>query len=217
MISEIGELLEDAQRSGLATSELELCAQSHLFETSLLSWLEQHNYQPLKNRSNEGPISELIPQTREIANPLSLSATTGLDQQPMHTDGAHLRTTPDFVLLWSETTNKTPTRVWQLPQIPRTAQNGIFVVFNGKERWLTQAYDSGTIRFDPGCMSPADQSARNLSHILTTPPEQEIKLIHWDVRGKLAVIDNKRILHGRSRLSDGDNMRCLKRLAVKRK
>lgn len=103
MISEIGELLEEAQRSGLATSELGLCAQSRFFETSLLSWLEQHSFQPLKSRSNEGPISELTPQTREIASPLSLSTATGLDQQSMHTDGAHLRATPDFVQLLTAT------------------------------------------------------------------------------------------------------------------
>lgn len=210
-------LFNEAHRSGLAIGELTLLTLSWAFEDSLLNWLEQHNFQPLKNRPNEDPISELKPQTRETANPFSLSATTGLDQQPLHTDGAHLRSTPDFVLLWSETANDTSTRVWRVPRIPQDSQNGVFVVRNGKERWLTQAYNDGTIRFDPGCMSPADQSARGLSRILTTPPEQEIEHIHWDARGKIVVIDNKRILHGRSRLSEGDNTRRLKRLAVKRK
>lgn len=60
-------------------------------------------FQPLKNRSNEGPIFELTPQTGEIASPLSLSIATGLNQQPMHADGAHLRTTPDFVQLLATT------------------------------------------------------------------------------------------------------------------
>lgn len=217
MLNEIDELFNEAQRSGVAVSELALRMQSHLFEDELMIWLDQNNFQPLKNRSNENFISELKPQTRENAHPLSLSATTGLGQQPLHTDGAHLRNTPDFVLLWSETTNETPTRIWRLPQIPHAAKNGIFVVHNGKERWLAQAYNSGAIRFDPGCMSPADQSAMALSHFLTTPPKQAIEHIHWDTRGKIAVIDNKHILHGRSRLSDDDNMRCLKRLSVKRK
>ena len=66
-------------------------------------------------------------------------------------------------------------------------------------------------------MSPADQSAMELSRILIAPPEEEVEHIHWDSEGKIVIIDNRRVLHGRSSISEGDEGRSLKRLAVKSK
>lgn len=215
MQSLLEKLFEEARRTGLAVGESVWFSSPHFGNVSLLRWIETQGFQPLKNRHNEDFVSELRPQSRKAAHPLSLSATTGLGEQPMHTDGAHLRDAPDFVLLWSEKKNATSTRVWEPKRIPEAAQNGIFVVFNGKERWLTQAHSLGKIRFDPGCMSPADKSAMELSRILIDSPEKEIQHIHWDVEGKIVIIDNKRLLHGRSSISEGDEGRHLKRLAVR--
>lgn len=217
MRSLLEKLFDEVRHTGWAIGESVWFSQPNSSNHSLLSWIETHGFQPLKNRPSEGFVSELRPQSRKAAHPLSLSATTGLSEQPMHTDGAHLRDTPDFVLLWSEKKNATSTRVWKPNLIPRAAQNGVFVVYNGKERWLTQGHSLGKIRFDPGCMSPADQSAMELSRILIAPPEEEVEHIHWDSEGKIVIIDNRRVLHGRSSISEGDEGRSLKRLAVKSK
>lgn len=139
----------------------------------------------------------------------------GLGQQPLHTDGAHQKIVPDFVLLWSETVNATPTRVWKPKTIPQGSKSGVFVITSGKEKWLASGYDDEGIRFDPVCMAPGDAFARQLSAVLQDPPEEEVELISWDKPGKVLLLRNRGVLHGRAAVAEGDTDRCLQRLAFK--
>ena len=59
-------------------------------------------YELIPNRRGQGMIDALRPLRQAEAHPNSLSSRYGLEQQPLHTDGAHLEDSPDIVLLWSE-------------------------------------------------------------------------------------------------------------------
>lgn len=169
----------------------------------------------MENRRGSGYLSTLTPMTEEQAHRSSISAMVGLGQQPLHTDGAHQRTVPDFVLLWSETVSATPTRVWEPKNIPRGSKNGIFVITSGQERWLASGWDDQGIRFDLGCMAPGDAFARQLSTALQDPPEEEVEWISWDKPGKVLLLRNRKVLHGRAAVAEGDTDRCLQRIAFK--
>lgn len=171
--------------------------------------------QPTENRRGSGHLSALTPKTEEQAHPSSISAMVGLGKQPLHTDGAHQRTVPDFVLLWSETVSVTPTRIWEPKNIPRGSRSGVFIITSGQERWLASGWDDEGIRFDPGCMAPGDAFALQLSTVLQDPPEEEVELIYWDKPGKVLLLRNRRVLHGRAAVAEGDTDRCLQRIAFK--
>lgn len=169
---------------------------------------------PAPNRLGEPAVSELRPTTEQDARPASLSAQVGLGEQPLHTDGAHQRRPPDYVILWCMETSPTPTRLWNpRASIARLDGRGVFVVRSGGETWLAPAWDGMELRFDPGCMTAADASARRLAATLQAPLPAEVKTVVWDSPGKVLLIRNRRMLHGRASVADGDLERKVSRVA----
>lgn len=205
------DLLDESKGTGVAIRDLEqselISLEHRIFaEARALKWV------PREMRNGSKFLTALTPTERQEANPFSLSALVGTGRQPLHTDGAHHRIQPDYVLLWNEEVNATPTRVWKPSQIPSKSQNGVFVVRGGNDTWLTEATTRfNEIRFDPGCMEPADHLATTLAEYLTNPPAAEIQEIYWD-RPKLVFLRNKIVLHGREEMKEADETRVLKRL-----
>lgn len=178
-----------------------------------------------------GPTAATLrPNSGETARPGSLSSKTGKGAQPMHTDGAHLRRVPAYVLLWSDSVNATATRLWRPTVGPKQTVQGIFVVSSGNDRFLAPAARAivtvkapagarlplwqdvlSGLRFDPTCMTPADDDARLLAEHLTSPPDCEVRDVNWSQPNQYLLIDNRRVLHGRAAVEDGDDARELLR------
>lgn len=208
----IQQLLEDSAESGWAVgrspvhpASLAVCVAGEAAALGLTA---------VENRSGESPLDTLRPTTLAEARPASLSAVVGLGEQPFHTDGAHLRRVPDFVLLWCLQPNATPTQVWKPRPIGSENRVGIFIVKNGKKTWLAPAIEAnGALRFDPVCMTPGDASARWLSEELQSPPPEEVQSVSWDFPGRVLALRNRKVLHRRAALADGDGSRVLVRAA----
>lgn len=189
------------------------------FHFTSMQWdARQLALEPVPNRQGEAERSLLTPVTQAAAHRSSMSAEVGLGQQPLHTDGAHHKRVPDIVLLWSEDVNSTGTRVWS----PWTSINdcdgsGMFLMRSGPDTWLAPAIEDGwRLRYDPVCMTPADGMAIELAQRLQSPSESEVETIYWDAPGKLLVLHNRCVLHGRDAVADGDDGRILRRLALRR-
>src|SRR3546814_20667711 len=56
-------------------------------------------WEAVSMRDGDPPVSELRPVPADRARPNSLSSRTGLGDQPLHTDGAHLDRPPDVIAL----------------------------------------------------------------------------------------------------------------------
>lgn len=174
------------------------------------------NLQVVATRAGDETESELAPVRVESARPSSISAKVGLGAQPLHTDGAHMTRPPHWVLLWSALPSKTATRVWR----PRDAQvrlnrTGVFLVGMGANARYANAIDSaGRLRFDAGCMRPADPVARELAAVLSAPPASEIIDLSWSDPETYVMIRNDMVLHGRAAVVDGDEGRRIHRLAA---
>lgn len=179
----------------------------------------QLKWKEVSVRSGEPTHAALKPRTRAEANPLSLSATYGLDAQPLHTDGAHLSRPPDLVALVAEEVNTTPTRLWAVKgpdhaDVPWPALlHGVFLVRSGRDRFLSTSSDGGRIRYDPGCMIPCDQRARAAVRFFDDAIEQADHH-HWNRPNTVLLIDNRASLHARSTVSGVDaSSRTLHRVA----
>ena len=169
-------------------------------------------------RKGDPPVTTLRPVGRSQARPNSMSSQYGLDAQPLHTDGAHLTRPPDVVVLISETTNSTPTRLWRpwlkgpfSPGIPERARHGIFLVQSGKDSFFSAAYSPEGFRYDPGCMTPCDARARETVTFFRDAAEEAADHV-WDQPGMMLVIDNRHTLHGRASAVD-DPQRELQRVS----
>ena len=174
-------------------------------------------YELVANRNGQDPIDTLKPKQKLVAHPNSLSARYGLDQQPLHSDGAHHPEPPDLVLLWAEEPNRVPTRIWKPRNVATEELYGMFSITDGKRAWVSSVRDSnGRYRFDPGCMNPLDHYANLLCKRFLNPPKDEVHDFRWETPNTVLLIRNGVVLHGRSAVSRSDIARVLCRVALRR-
>lgn len=177
--------------------------------------------EPVANRRGAPPISRLRPTTEEEAKPQSLSSQVGLGAQPLHTDGAHQESPPDFLVFVSERPSSTPTWLRHVHghNVPwDDLRGGMFLVGIGPSALFAPALErSGTtcrLRFDPGCMTPCDARARAAAKFLSDTTSAT--RFDWRSPGQVLVVDNGRALHGRGEVDSGDLDRELVRIALRR-
>lgn len=122
----------------------------------------RHGWSKISNRRGSPSVSILRPVSQDDAESQSLSATYGLNAQPLHTDGAHHRNPPELIVLCTRRPNSVPTllrRYWSDEGgrriEPRHLRDGIFVVRSGNGSFYATARLDRGVRFDPGCMTPA--------------------------------------------------------------
>ncbi|MBX3089785.1 MAG: TauD/TfdA family dioxygenase [Cryobacterium sp.] len=160
-------------------------------------------------------VFRLRPMDQEQAPPRSLSAVHGLGAQPLHTDGAHLRKMPDVVVLYSAHPNSTGTTIWKLgPEYPSAILSGVFTVRGNEGSFLAHAFANQRLRYDPVCMSPADQLAKEAKKFLGGTRENA-HTHTWSDGKTLLFIDNRRALHGREAVADASDAqsRLIERVA----
>lgn len=147
-------------------------------------------------------VSTLRPMSQEQAPTRTLSAVHGLGAQPLHTDGAHLRRMPDVIVLFAAAPSSTGTTIWKLDRdYPSAISNGVFTVRGNEGSFLAHAYANQRLRFDPVCMSPADQLAKEAKNFLENTREGA-HTHAWSAGNTLLFIDNRKTLHGRDAVAD---------------
>jgi hypothetical protein len=166
----------------------------------------------------------LRPVTESAAHPNSLSAVHGLGQQPLHTDGAHLQVPPDVLVFIAERPSATPTQLWRpdapgrrsgpLTMSPAALDHGMFLVRNGRDSFYASAQSESGYRYDPGCMTPRDARAREV-HEYFEQQSSRACVHKWSAAYQVLVVDNRRALHARSAVADGDLDRELTRIAFR--
>ncbi|MFD6178476.1 MULTISPECIES: TauD/TfdA family dioxygenase [unclassified Isoptericola] len=210
---EIADLVRQAKLTGWASSVLPT---HQRLEYPVRSAFTSLGMTPVPTRAGESEVAVLRPTAQTDANPASLSAQVGLGQQPLHTDGAHMRRPPEIVALWCTEPSATPTRLWTgaWDVAQKFDSAGIFMVQPGGTPWLTRAVENQRLRFDPGCMTPCDAMARRLDTTLRNPSPDEVMAFEWNEPGKILVVDNRRMLHGRGAVDPADIERALNRIAL---
>lgn len=172
----------------------------------------------VRSRSSDDDVKVLRAMSKEKAHPRSLSAQYGYEPFPFHTDGAHLQTPPDFMLLAAkqDDAGESPTHLKRLWVPPPPADDddmrrGVFRVDAGRRTFYATCQSAdGRTRFDPGCMAPIDPRSRRLADaILAGEPD----FSHgWTRSGEILIVDNTRVMHARGRV--GDSRRALYRVLL---
>ena len=154
---------------------------------------------PHGSRDRRVGVERILPRPR-VGGPLrSLSAQHGLGPFPFHTDGAHWRDPPRWVLLWCERDEQGRDSLllpWAALFGEGVArQPGTFLVRNGRASFFTLVGEFA--RLDLGCMIPQDPSADRIVHAMKAAGARSARRITW-TEGRMLVIDNFATLHGRS-------------------
>lgn len=211
---------KEAQKKGWSYGEAS-SLRALRFEAAIAKWEE------VENRSGQGTTSVLRPTSQAAApHPRSISAVYGLDEQPLHVDGAHFPAPPDAVLLFCEAPNETPTNVLSIEEFDlrfvsakdylpsEYLRHGIFIVGSGPAAFLAPVLQGGRLRYDPNIMEPADARARDAADYLRSLQDKATP-IHWSVPNSYLLIANRLALHGRAKVDESDAAREVTRVAYR--
>lgn len=172
-------------------------------------------------RAGDQAIGVLRPTHQEDASKFSLSANYGLGYLPLHTDGAHLRRAPDIILLESLSVGDVAQAATLLLSLKEDEVNdgawhalhhGVFQIGRGPRAFFSVARQSDRVRFDLGCMRPLDPLARRVCRFFEDAREQSSRYT-WEFPGRVLVVDNTSVLHGREAASE-HSRRVLRRLML---
>ncbi len=160
---------------------------------------------PIETRRGAGVVDVLTARVESDAPKRSLSGKHGLGRFPSHTDFAHYRNPPRWVLLRASESSGcatliADTRRLELSPTERSAVAGaLWIVNPGRRPFLASALsrDGRTVRYDAACMHTAHARwapmttlfADAIAHL---PSEQ---IVWYPTR--VLILDNTRIVHGR--------------------
>lgn len=176
---------------------------------------------PIETRRGAGVVDVLRARVESDAPKRSLSGKHGLGRFPFHTDFAHYRNPPRWVLLRASessgcATVVADTRRLELSPTERSAVAGaLWIVDPGRRHFLASALsrDGLTVRYDAACMHTAHARWAPMTALFTDaiallPSEQ----IVWSPM-RVLILDNARIVHGREPVP-GSKHRQLQRVVV---
>jgi L-asparagine oxygenase len=181
----------------------------------VITWDERH---PV-------PYRRIRPQSVKSATPNTLSSRYGEGRFPFHTDAAHWRVPPTFVLLYCESpgaggrpTELIDTSSWQLNPKTRIAlTSGVWRAAHKSPHLCSVAEESEGMlhfRYDSACMTPLGSvSCRLKEEIERQIQTSSVTRLSWSP-GTLLVMNNQRILHARGGASVNDEGRTLLRVLV---
>ena len=184
---------------------------------------------PVPSQRDSGLIDLLKPKTIDQARKTSLSGQYGLGAFPFHTDNAHKRIPPHYVLLRlvGVTDEVSPTLLHDIKNIGLSGSDfarlrrDVWIVNGGLGVFTSTIINSKStahteiVRYDPICMRPAHKNFGKSAEILYGACDRFSPIkIQWHY-GLLLIIDNWRILHSRPVLSYlYDEQRILERCLV---
>ncbi len=166
---------------------------------------------PVPSRRGGNIIVELKILKRENAPPKSLSKLYGIGAFPFHIDGSHKRQIPKFLLMRLKcgTRSNRPTLIKDIQnnleeREIKILKHDLWYVRDGRRTFLSPIYLNkkgrfAEIRYDPGCMEPAN-NIRNKSKKLMNEVLEKTKTetVNWQ-RNYWLLLDNTRVLHSRSK------------------
>lgn len=176
---------------------------------------------PLPGR-NGRLIEPITPQDEQSAEARSLSAIHGLGEMPLHMDSAH-RLKPARLLLIGCVApggSRAQTRLVDTRQLIFTAKemellsSAPLLVRTGRRSFYSTVLDRSRpfLRYDPGCMESIDGRGEEALTVMRRALAQTSTHLHDWVQGEILMIDNWRMVHGRTPAAADD--RLLLRVSV---
>ena len=177
-----------------------------------------------------GPIIDrLAPTEKEKARPGTMSCRLGFEKFPFHTDGAHRRIPPRFVLLRlaDGAHSARPTLVCTFSNLSlstehiQTLMRDVWIVRGNRRPFLSPILSDAAVhgytllRFDRFCMKPASARSERSAQILEFALEKANPVeVTW-ASNRALVLDNWRALHARGEGPlDRNEGRILERVSV---
>nr|VFJ93924.1 MAG: Taurine catabolism dioxygenase TauD, TfdA family [Candidatus Kentron sp. LFY] len=178
---------------------------------------------PVPLRKSVGLVQDLQPISKtRFKNSLTAKYATG--EFPLHTDTAHWLTPCRYIVLGclSEGLRKRETVLVDFKKLKISYEEKLilmsepFRVTNGRFSFFGTilSQDRQFLRYDPGCMTPTKNRGVEAESIFSKARTEDCKIsIDW-FEGRVVVIDNWRVLHGREAGSGKGSERIISRVLI---
>lgn len=179
---------------------------------------------PIAARRGFPLVAKLQPKEAKHARQNSLSGRFSLGEFPCHVDTAHWAVPCRYVLLacLDPGVGNCDTVLLDTKTVPLTHQQRELLyctplrIFNGRHSFFSTILHRQRpfVRYDLGCMHPVSLNGQLALRVLDSNAWPALTIpIHWR-RGRVLVIDNWRVLHGRGSAACEDCQRTLMRVYV---
>lgn len=180
---------------------------------------------PVPSRAGGGIYDLLRPTEQESAHPSSLSRKFSFGEFPLHVDTAHWVIPCHYVILGclSPSVSNRATFFMDTEDITlSTSQSQLLHqtpirIVNGRKSFFGTIFakDRPFVRYDSGCMKPVCKNGQLALDIFSYENcSDRIRSVNW-IKGKVIVLNNWRMLHGRQESSCIDTDRALIRVSIK--
>lgn len=211
------------QTQGWFSSSLEITSEQE-FREHLLAMARELGT-PLPTRTGDTMCDTLSPIAASDAKPRSLSRIYAAGEFPLHNDTAHWLTPCRYIILacLCPGDDNRPTVLLDTAKLPLNSSQRLLLqsaplrVSSGRNSFFSTVLSKARkfARYDPGCMTATTADGAEALAVLSRGNWQnDIATFHWEP-GKLLVVDNWRILHGRSAASATDQNRKLLRITIR--
>jgi alpha-ketoglutarate-dependent taurine dioxygenase len=175
-------------------------------------------------RTGANVFDTLRPTEAETARPRSLSKIHAGGEFPLHVDTAHRLKPCRFIILAcvSRGSFDRPTFLMDTRSLPLTESQLSLLhstplrVRNGRNSFFSTILSKTRpfVRYDPGCMTPITPvGAKTLAILARQHWPDHVRAVQWEA-GKVLIIDNWRMLHGRGNADGVDFDRQLLRVSI---
>lgn len=179
---------------------------------------------PVKGRKSLDIIQKLVPISSSKGHPCSLSSKYATGAFPLHVDTAHWATPCRYLVFGCMTEGESvrPTILLDFNSLQLTKEendylyNTPFIIKNGRNSFYGNilSKERKFIRYDSGCMVPANNSECKMKDLLSSKKVLEsLSEVHWE-KGMILVVDNWRVMHGRGNPMNNGMDRELYRVLV---
>ncbi|MBB3231961.1 TauD/TfdA family dioxygenase [Halomonas stenophila] len=184
--------------------------------------IASHLGQPIGARRRRSVVEVLKPQSSSFAHDNSLSAQYQLSSFPFHVDTAHWPTPCRYIVMGCKSSGicgrETHLIDWELLQLKHSdinlLKNAVFLVKDGRRSFYSSIVSDNNpfIRYDIGCMHTTDRDSEIALQVLNSAFDNAKKIdIEWK-ENDILVLDNWRMLHGRSSSSNAFGMNSSREL-----
>lgn len=171
-------------------------------------------------------IKNLCPISSSMARPSTFAAKHGLGRYPLHTDTAHYPVPVRYLVMRVIGRSDRPTNLFSVAKLLGSLSNlektllrdAVWISGSRGSRFtctsLFKHLGESGFRYDPICMVPANQAAKECRSLLSRIDSDLDPYQHFWTEGSALVISNWHTLHGRGIPSDVCESRILQRIYV---
>jgi hypothetical protein len=222
-----GQVLDSADATVLETHGWASMALSSSNESDMREQLLAMAFRlgaPVASRGGADLCDILTPRQAHTAPPRSLSQRHSIGEFPLHVDTAHWLTPCRYVMLACISPGRAnrPTLLLDVRRLPLDARQVSLLrstplrVTNGRNSFFSTVLSKTRpfVRFDPGCMSAVTADGEDALAVLGRSNWPSlVDAVSWEP-GKVLIIDNWRLLHGRASADCFDPDRRLLRISI---